>query len=84
MLLLIPAALLLAFGGFCVFGLPYMMTGPRVFDEFAENYEQQVFGGALLTAAIALVCVPFASAALISPTCHGQVFASAFLGLGWA
>lgn len=83
MLLLILAAVLLAFAAFCVFGLSYMLTGPRVFDEFATNREQQLLGGVILSAAIALICLPFVPSALILPASHGQVFADTFTGLFW-
>ena len=78
------AAVLLAFAGFCVFGLPYMLTGPRVFDEFAENREQQILGGLILSAALALVLLPFISSALISASGPVQVFALTVTGQGWA
>lgn len=79
-LLLILAALLLAFAGFCVFGLSYMLTGPRMFDELAGNREQQVLGGVILTAAIALICLPVLAPVLIFPASHAQVFADTFTG----
>ena len=77
------AALLLAFTGFCVFGLPYMIVGPRMFDEFRENREQQLVGGITLTAAISLICVVISSSALISAGTHAQVIAMTFTGFGW-
>ena len=83
MLLLILATLLLAFSGFCVFGLPYMLTGPRMFDEFAENREQQIMGGVLVTAVMMVAVAPFVSSALISTAGQVQVIAETFTGQGW-
>lgn len=79
-LLMTLAALLIAFSGFCVFGVPFMLIGPRVWDEFSKNREQQVMGGLIATAIMALVLLPFASPALISAPTDGQLMADLYLG----
>ena len=78
------AAVCLAFSGFCVFGLPYMIVGPRMFDTFRENLEQQLVGGATLVASLALICVMISSSALISAGTHAQVIEMTFTGFGWS
>tara|TARA_R110000851_G_scaffold38795_3_gene99258 strand:- start:1193 stop:1507 length:315 start_codon:yes stop_codon:yes gene_type:complete len=74
------AALLIAFAGFCMFGLPYMLMGPRMFDQFVERREQQVMAAGLVTAAISLVLAPFISPGLISGASQAQVFAETLTG----
>ncbi|KCZ46208.1 hypothetical protein [Hyphomonas pacifica] len=84
MLLLILAALLIAFAGFCAFGLPYMLCGPRMLDELQDNREQQIMGSVIVGVIIMLVLSPFASSALISATAQVQVMADTFVGQGWS
>ncbi|MAN47301.1 MAG: hypothetical protein GYB49_13430 [Alphaproteobacteria bacterium] len=84
MLLLIFAALLIAFAAFCAFGLPYMLIGPRMLDEWRDNREQQIMGGVIVGAIMLLVVSPFASSALISATAQVQVMADTFVGQGWS
>tara|TARA_R110000850_G_scaffold17318_3_gene53404 strand:+ start:23931 stop:24245 length:315 start_codon:yes stop_codon:yes gene_type:complete len=79
-LLITLAALLIAFAGFCMFGLPYMLMGPRMFDQFVERREQQVMAAGLVTAAISLVLAPFVSPGLISDASQAQVFAETLTG----
>ena len=74
------AAFLIAFSAFCTFGVPYMLAGPRMFDEFAENREQQMMAGLLGTAILVLALLPFVSPALISAPSDGQVLADLYLG----
>ncbi|WP_353256215.1 hypothetical protein [Hyphomonas sp.] len=62
---LVLAVLLLAFAAFAVFGLPYMVMGPRAFEEFAERAESQVLTGILAAVALFLLVMPFAAPALI-------------------
>jgi hypothetical protein len=74
------AALFLAFAAFCMFGLPYMLMGPRVFDQLAERREQQLMAGLLLAAAISLVLAPFFASGLISDAPRVQVMAETLTG----
>ncbi|MEP0316360.1 MAG: hypothetical protein ABJL57_10620 [Hyphomonas sp.] len=74
------AALLIAFSAFCTFGVPYMLAGPRMLEDFADNREQQMMAGLLGTAIIALFLLPFVSPALISSPTGGQVLADLYMG----
>ncbi|WP_335590310.1 hypothetical protein [Hyphomonas oceanitis] len=74
------AALFLAFATFCMFGLPYMLMGPRVFDQLAERREQQLMAGLLLAAAISLVLAPFFATGLISDAGRVQVMVETLTG----
>jgi hypothetical protein len=74
------AALLIAFSGFCMFGLPYMLMGPRAFDQFVERVDQQVMAACLVAAAISLVLLPFSASGLISNGSHVQVFSETLTG----
>ena len=81
MMALILAALLLAFSAFAAFGVPYLVMGPRAFEEFGERADLQVMVasfGAVLALAIAL---PFAATGLISAGPQMQVFAETILGV---
>ena len=81
MIALILAALLLAFSAFAAFGVPYLLMGPRAFEEFGERADLQVMAasfGAVLALAIAL---PFAATGLISAGPQMQVFAETILGV---
>jgi hypothetical protein len=86
-LALILAALLLAVSAFAAFGVPYLVMGPRAFEEFGERADLQVMAagfGALLIGALAL---PFAATGLISGSPQMQVFAETILGVAdrvWA
>jgi len=80
--LLLMAALCLAFSAFCMFGLPYMVMGPRVFDQLVSRTTHKAWAGSLMAAAIALVWVLQASPALISPLGGVQVVADQ-MGGGW-
>ena len=80
-LLFTLAALLVAFAGFWTFGLPYMLMGPRMFDDFVERREQQVMAAGLVAAAISLVLAPFVSPDLISDASQAQVFTETLTGL---
>lgn len=62
---LVLAVLLLAFAAFAVFGLPYMVMGPRAFEEFAERAESQVLTGILAAVTLFVSVMPFAVPALI-------------------
>ncbi|MEE2921898.1 MAG: hypothetical protein VYC38_09060 [Pseudomonadota bacterium] len=79
-LFLALAALMIAFSAFCAFGVPYMLAGPRMLDEFSENREQQLMAGVLATAIIALFLLPFVSPALISGASDAQVLADLYPG----
>lgn len=74
------AALLIAFSAFCTFGVSYMLAGPRMLEDFADNREQQMMAGLLGTAIIALFLLPFVSPALISSPTGGQVLADLYMG----
>ena len=82
MTLLAVAALFLAFAGFCMFGLPYMIAGPRVLDQLRLRLTDKALLAGLLTAAISLVWVLQASPALISHGASVQVVADQMTG-GW-
>lgn len=79
-LFLALAVLMIAFSAFCTFGVPYMLAGPRMLDEFSENREQQLMAGVLATAIIALFLLPFVSPALISGASDAQVLADLYPG----
>jgi hypothetical protein len=74
------AVLLIAFAALCMFGLPYMLMGPRMFDQFVERREQQIMAAGLLTAAISLVLAPFVCPGLISDASQAQVIAETLTG----
>ena len=74
------AVFLLVISGFCLFGLPWLMMGPRAVDQFAERAEQQVMGALLVAAAISLVLAPFFASGLISDAARVQVFAETLTG----
>lgn len=82
-LLLAVAALGLAFAGFCLFGLPYMIAGPRVLDQLRTRLTDKALLGGLVTAAISLVWVLQASPALISHGASVQVVADQMTGGSW-
>jgi hypothetical protein len=81
--LLIAAALCLAFAGFCFFGLPYLVAGPRVLDQLRMRLTDKAVLGGLVTAAISLVWVLQASPALISHGANVQVVADQMTGGDW-
>jgi hypothetical protein len=62
---LVLAVLLLAFAAFAVFGLPYMVMGPRAFEEFAERADSQVLTGILAAVTLCVSVMPLAVPALI-------------------
>lgn len=64
-----------------VFLLPYLVWGPQAFDEFATRDDQKLMAGVLVSAAIALACLPVAASVLISGEGHMQVFAETILGV---
>jgi hypothetical protein len=74
------AGLFLAFSAFCMFGLPYMLMGPRMLDQLAERADQKVMASVLVAAAISLVLLPFLGSGLISDGSHVQVFAGTLTG----
>jgi hypothetical protein len=77
---LVLAVLLLAFAAFAAFGLPYMVMGPRAFEEFGERRDVQAMAGVLAAAASIAVLLPFFAAALISVAPQVQVFAETAMG----
>jgi hypothetical protein len=82
-LLLVAAAACLAFAGFCFFGLPYMIAGPRVLDQLRLRLTDKALLAGLVTAAISLVWVLQASPPLISHGASVQVFADQMMGGTW-
>jgi uncharacterized membrane protein len=62
---LVLAVLLLAFAAFAVVGLPYMVMGPRAFEEFAERADSQVLTGILAAVTLFVSVMPLAVPALI-------------------
>ena len=83
MTLLAVAAMCLAFAGFCLFGLPYMIAGPRVLDQLRGRLTDRALLAGLVTAAISLVWVLQASPALISHGPSVQVVADQMTGGSW-
>ncbi|RAN39260.1 hypothetical protein [Hyphomonas sp. GM-8P] len=83
MTLLAVAAMSLAFAGFCLFGLPYMIAGPRVLDQLRGRLTDKALLAGLVTAAISLVWVLQASPALISHGPSVQVVADQMTGGSW-
>ena len=77
---LVLAALLLAFAAFAAFGLPYMVMGPRAFEELGERRDVQAMAGVLAAAAGLAVLLPFFAAALISVAPQVQVIAETAMG----
>ena len=76
-LALLVAGLLLAFAAFAAFGLPYMVMGPRAFEEFGERTDLQAMAAGLALAA----ALPFAASGLISAAPQMQVSAEPLLGV---
>lgn len=76
-LALLVAGLLLAFAAFAAFGLPYMVMGPRAFEEFGERTDLQAMAAGLALAA----ALPFAASGLISAAPQMQVMAETLLGV---
>ena len=76
-LALLIAGLLLAFAAFAAFGLPYMVMGPRAFEEFGERTDLQAMAAGLALAA----ALPFAASGLISAAPQMQVMAETLLGV---
>ena len=74
---LLVAGLLLAFAAFAAFGLPYMVLGPRAFEEFGERTDLQAMAAGLALAA----ALPFAASRLISGAPQMQVMAETLLGV---
>ncbi len=81
MLALILAALLLAFSAFAAFGVPYLVMGPRAFEEFGERTDMQVMAASFGAVLAGLIALPFAATGLISAAPQMQVFAETILGV---
>jgi hypothetical protein len=79
-LAILLALLLLAFSAFAAFGLPYLVMGPRAFEEFGERPDMQVMAAVAGVACLAAVALPFAATGLISAAPQLQVFAETILG----
>ncbi|WP_291200560.1 hypothetical protein [Hyphomonas sp.] len=74
------AVLLLAFAAFAAFGLPYMVMGPRAFEEFSERRDAQVMAVMLALAGGFVTASVVAGPALISAAPQVQVFAETARG----
>lgn len=74
------AALLLAFSAFSAFGLPYLVMGPRAFEEFGERADMQAMAAVAGAAVVSAAALPFAATGLISAAPQLQVFAETILG----
>jgi len=75
MLALLFAGLLLAFAAFAVFGLPYMVMGPRAFEEMGERRDLKVLAAGFGALAVIGAALPFAASGLISGAPQMQVSA---------
>jgi hypothetical protein len=80
MLAILLALLLLAFSAFAAFGLPYLVMGPRAFEEFGERADLQTMAAVAGAAVVAAAALPFAATGLISAAPQLQVFAETILG----
>jgi hypothetical protein len=78
---LLLAGFLLAASAFLMFGVPWLVMGPRAFDGFARRADQRALAGVMAMAILAAALLPFAGAALISSAGHMQVFAETILGV---
>jgi Na+/melibiose symporter-like transporter len=80
-LLLVLAVLLAVFAAFAAFGVPYLVMGPRAFEEFGERADLQAMATMASLAAILVTALPFAATGLISAGPQMQVFAETVLGV---
>lgn len=80
-LALLFAGLLLAFAAFAVFGLPYMVMGPRAFEEMGERRDLKVLAAGFGALAVIAAALPFAASGLISAAPQMQVSAEPLLGV---
>lgn len=80
-LALILAFLLLAVSALAAFGVPYLVMGPRAFEEFGERPDMQVMAAGFGMAAVVVAALPFAATGLISASPQMQVFAETVLGV---
>ena len=78
---LILAAILLAFSAIAAFGVPYLVMGPRAFEEFGDRADLQAMAAGFAVAVIAIAALPFAATGLISAAPQMQVFAETILGV---
>lgn len=81
MIALLLAAALLAFSAIAAFGVPYLVMGPRAFEEFGERDDLQALSVGFGLALIAAAALPFAATGLISAGPQMQVFAETILGV---
>lgn len=79
-LAILLAVLLLAFSAFAAFGLPWLVMGPRAFEEFGERADMQAMSVVAGVAMVAVLALPFAATGLISAPPQLQVFAETILG----
>lgn len=81
MLAILLAVLLLAFSAFAAFGLPYLVMGPRAFEEFGERADMQAMAAVAGLAMVAAAALPFAATGLIYAAPQLQVFADTIFGV---
>ena len=81
MLALLFAGLLLAFAAFAAFGLPYMVMGPRAFEEMGERRDLKVLAAGFGALAVMAAALPFAASGLISAAPQMQVSAEPLPGV---
>ena len=81
MLALLFAGLLLAFAAFAAFGLPYMVMGPRAFEEMGERRDLKVLAAGFGALAVIGAALPFAASGLISAAPQMQVSAEPLPGV---
>src|SRR3990167_367709 len=81
LLVLILAGLMFAFAAFAAFGLPYLVMGPRAFEEFGERTDLQAMAAGFGVVALGAAALPFAATGLISAAPQMQVFAETILGV---
>ena len=81
MFALLVAGLLLAFAAFAAFGLPYMVMGPRAFEEIGERRDLRVLAAGFGALAVMAAALPFAASGLISAAPQMQVSAEPLPGV---
>lgn len=81
MIALVLAGVLLACAAVAAFGVPYLVMGPRAFEEFSERPDLQALAAGFGAALVLSAALPFAASALISSGPQMQVFAETILGV---
>jgi hypothetical protein len=81
MLALLLAGLLLAFAAFAAFGLPYMVMGPRAFEDMGERKDLKAMAAGFGALGMIALALPFAASGLISEAPQMQVSAEPLQGV---